>query len=113
MLVELPPGTSPRPSFLCTNKGGIKKPYDIKLLTRSHTEEGVPQYWNIPKISFLLRNLLVGQEPFCGTPFSGSYRKEAVIELLPPTTNLLTSHMVSHWMVLQGNPELFVLAVKT
>ena len=56
------------------------------LLTRSHTEEGFPQYKNIPKMSFLPRNLLVGQDPSGGIPFSGSYRKEAVTELLPPIT---------------------------
>jgi hypothetical protein len=86
-LLELPPGAYQRSSFPCTNKGGIK---------RSHTEEGVPQYKIIPKTSFLLRNLLVGQDPSGGTPLSGSYREEAVMEMLPPTSNHLRSHRVSH-----------------
>ncbi len=66
------------------------------LLTRSHTEEGVPQYMNTSKICFLMRNLLVRHDISCGTPLSGGYRREAVMELLPPTINLLRSHKVSH-----------------
>ena len=38
----------------------------------------------------------MGHDPAPGTSLSGSFRKEAVIELLPPTTNLLRSHKVSH-----------------
>ena len=94
------------------NKGSIKKSWDIMLLTRSHTEEGVPQYKNIPKMSFLLRNLLVRYDPSCGTPLSGSYRWEAVMELLPSTTNLLRSHKVSHMHSFTRKHCMIHLAVK-
>jgi hypothetical protein len=83
------------------------------LLTRSHTEKRVLHYKNIPKISFLLRNLLLGQDPSGGTPFSGSYREEAIMELLPPTTNLLRSHRESHMHGFTRKPCTICLAVKT
>ena len=72
----------------------------------------MPQYKNIPKISVLLRNHLVGRDPSSGTPLSGSYRKEAVMELIP-LTPISSGATVSHiFMVVLGNPALFVFTVK-
>ena len=83
------------------------------LLTRSHTEEGVPQYKNIPKISFFLRNLLVGHDPCCGTPLSGSYREAVVMELLPWATTLLRIHRVLHTHGFARKPCIIHFSSKT